>query len=145
MLMTESVLIVPYVLAYFVRDNKVLLSLRKSSAQFGANQYALIGGKIASNESPTEALKREVKEEVGCDVDGTIKNTLYFKGASTTCVAFTFSIDSFHGEPVNLEHEKHESITWVALTELPETLLLRHRYIIECIQKGKVYAEWGFE
>ena len=141
-----ATLIVPYVLAYLIKDNKVLLSLRSSSTSFGAHQYALIGGKIDKNESPTEALMREVQEEVGCILDTiTVDQVLYFKGHKDTCVAFTFKVDAWQGEPNNKEPEKHEHIKWFNLDDLPENILPRHRYIITCIREGVSYAEWGFE
>ncbi len=140
-----SALIVPYVLAYLVKNNKVLLSLRSGSASFGAHQYALIGGKVDINESPTEAITREVQEEIGCALGPcAVSQVLYFKGHTTTCVALTFTTDSLKGEPVNKEPEKHEHIKWFGLDALPENLLPRHRYIIACLRDGIGYAEWGF-
>ncbi len=144
--MAEVLKIVPYVLAFVVRDNKVLLSLRSSSVSYSA-QYARIGRKIDGNESPTEALIREVYEEVGCTLSGAlgVNQVLYFKGHKETCVAFTFNVTTWQGEPYNKEPEKHEHIKWFDLDDLPENILVRHKYIIACIRDGVSYAEWGFE
>ena len=144
--MAESVLVVPYVLGYLVKDNKVLLSLRSAKASFGAHQYSLIGGKVDQGESPTEAIKREVQEEVGCALDSiSVAQVLYFKGHKDTHVAFTFKIESWQGEPENKEPEKHEHIKWCDLDALPENIFPKHRYIITCLREGIAYAEWGFE
>lgn len=139
-----TVRVIPYVLAYLVKDDKVLLSLRGEQASFGAHKYALIGGKVDLKESPTDALKREVFEEVGSTIlSAQMKQVLYFKGHTETCVAFTYEV-AWQGEPMNKEPEKHESIAWFSFDELPKSLLVRHRYIIECLRDGVQYAEWGF-
>ena len=53
------------VVGFVVKDNKVLLGLRKKvSNDLGKNLYAGIGGKVESNESFDDALVREFREEV---------------------------------------------------------------------------------
>jgi 8-oxo-dGTP diphosphatase len=49
--------------AVILVKSKVLLGKRVKGR--GANQYALVGGKPEGNETPEEAIKREVKEELG--------------------------------------------------------------------------------
>ncbi len=46
--------------AIIIKDNKILLMYRN---KFGEEYYSLIGGAIEVNETPEEALFREVKEE----------------------------------------------------------------------------------
>ncbi|MFC1648906.1 NUDIX hydrolase [Nanoarchaeota archaeon] len=45
-------------------DNRILLLHREKR-----DWYELPGGKIDEGESPKEAAKREIKEELGCDVE----------------------------------------------------------------------------
>ena len=68
----------------------------------------------------------------------------HFKGFSRTCMAIVFKIDTWDGEPVNKEPEKIDHIKWFSLDDLPSTLLIRHRFIVDAIQDGIPYAEWGF-
>ncbi len=149
--MSQHELIVPYVLAYMTRPSQngseLLLSMRSASASFGAGQYAMVGGKIDTDESPTQALIREVREETGCEVLGDVSvcHVLYFKGHSRVCMALVFRVESWEGEPTNREPDKHEHIQWISLSALPSTLLPRHTFMIDAIQKGIPYAEWGFE
>lgn len=144
--MANKLFLQPYVLAFLVKDTQVLLSLRNDKASFGAHQYALLGGKIEPGEAPSQALIREVKEEAGLTLaqeDVQCAQVLYFKGPKDMCVAFTFAIRSWEGEPVNAEPHKHDAVKWAELANLPENLLARHRFIIECIRSGISYAEWG--
>jgi len=79
--------------AVILVGGKILLGKRVRGR--GANQYALIGGKPESNETPEEAIKREVKEELGISlknvklwkeeldkisVPGELWNVYYFYG-----------------------------------------------------------------
>ncbi len=151
MLSSSHDMVVPYVLAYMTRESdrekEVLLSMRSSQASFGASKYAMIGGKINQGESPTQALIREVKEEIGCIIEAPLEmcQVLYFKGHTRTCTAFVFNIESWEGVPENKEPEKHDHIGWFLLDELPSTLLERHAFMIHAIQNCIPYAEWGFE
>lgn len=75
----QGVVFVPAVVCYFKKGNKVLLGLRKKvSLGLGENLIAGIGGKVGDhpefqNETPEEALIREVQEEIGVTVKSFIK------------------------------------------------------------------------
>lgn len=50
-------------------DSRLLLVLRDNNPQIPyPNHWSEIGGKIEANETPIEALKREIKEEISCEV-----------------------------------------------------------------------------
>lgn len=67
----EGVEFVPAVVGFMVRDNQVLLGLRKKvSLGLGENLISGIGGKVGDHpefakENPDQALVREFQEEVG--------------------------------------------------------------------------------
>ena len=77
-------LVLPYVLGMLIKDGKVLL-LRRSHTGFGDGMYALPGGKIDDNESPVQAIVRELAEEIGIAIScenvefGTM---FYFQGST---------------------------------------------------------------
>ncbi|MBA3752382.1 NUDIX domain-containing protein [Candidatus Dependentiae bacterium] len=142
--------VIPYVLAYFTRvyeNQEQVLLLYRSNTGFGNNQYGLPGGKINKNETPRQAVIREIKEELGIDVDeknSILSTFLYFKGASRICMAFVFTITNWDGEPINIEASKHDHLAWYDSHNLPENILPRHALMIKQIQQGIVYAEEGF-
>lgn len=55
--------------AILVQDGKVLLG--KRAGGYGAGQWALIGGKPNEGERPEDAIRREVREEVGVEFEPT--------------------------------------------------------------------------
>ena len=56
--------------AILVRGEKVLIG--KRAAGYGAGQWALIGGKPDAGESPEDAIRREVREEIGVEFEPTL-------------------------------------------------------------------------
>ena len=50
------------------RESKVLLQLRGPSSKYFPNQWTLPGGKVEKGESTEQAIVREVKEEIGLDL-----------------------------------------------------------------------------
>lgn len=56
------------VCAIIVENEKILISMRPSHVHLG-NYWEFPGGKVEENESHHAALKREIKEEVGLEID----------------------------------------------------------------------------
>jgi len=55
-------------------DNKILLLKRADMPKmWQPNKWALVGGGIEKGESPEKAIKREIKEEIGLDIDKFVK------------------------------------------------------------------------
>ena len=50
------------------QDGKILVGKRASDKSYGG-KWAFVGGKFESGESPEEALRREVREEIGMEVE----------------------------------------------------------------------------
>lgn len=143
--MSES-LVLPYALGLLLRDGKVLL-IKRSHTGFGDGMYALPGGKVDNNESPAQAVVRELAEELGIQIfphDVSFGTTLYFQGATRLCVAFVFNIATWQGEPFNKEPEKHDHCQWFPLSALPGTLLPRHVKMVHNATTGVWYADEGF-
>ncbi|OGK08555.1 hypothetical protein A2767_05665 [Candidatus Roizmanbacteria bacterium RIFCSPHIGHO2_01_FULL_35_10] len=92
--MYEQYLIV-YCLAAFIIDskNRILIVKKSSSEQIDAGMWVVPGGKVHQDEHVVDALKREVKEEVGLSVvsfqwigEDVFKNSgKYFHGAHFMC------------------------------------------------------------
>ena len=54
--------------AILIRNNKILIGKRPENKKCYAGFWDVIGGHIERNETPEEAMKREVKEELGVDI-----------------------------------------------------------------------------
>jgi 8-oxo-dGTP diphosphatase len=134
--------IVLYVLGYLVKDDAVLLHYR-DYATFFAQHYALPGGKVEENETPSQALARELEEELGIKVvgDAPLVHVMYFQGITKPCVVFVYQVDAWSGEPYNKESHKHSQLAWYSLSRLPSPIIPRHQKILTNIQQKVWYSE----
>ena len=57
------------VAAVLVKDNKIILARRSNNLKNFPNLFEFPGGKIENNETPKEALKRELLEELNIHVN----------------------------------------------------------------------------
>ena len=140
--MQETLSVMLYALGMLEKDNSVLLLYRHNTPLFNMS-YSLPGGKIEIDESPLQALSRELEEELGIKVTGQapLSHVMYFKGITQPCVVFVFSIHEWLGEPFNKEPHKHSHYAWYPLEHLPLDIVPRHGRIISHIQKQLWYSE----
>ncbi len=136
-----------YVLAYFVKDEKILL-LYRANTGFANNCYGLAGGKIEPYESAQQAVIREMAEELDIIVrpqDSQLVHVMSFKGNTNgDHLVLVFAINSWQGALYNRESHKHDHLSWFWLSNLPDNLMLRHRQIIEYILQQQRYSQEGY-
>lgn len=99
-----------------IRKNDTILCAQRGPSKSLAGYWEFPGGKIEAGETPQEALKREIEEELLCEISvgpkicstqqhydfGTIKLT-------------TFLCSLTHGEPSLTEHTQ---LRWISKTKL---------------------------
>jgi 8-oxo-dGTP diphosphatase len=110
-----------------VRRDRVLLCHRSADRRWYPDVWDLPGGHIEVGETPTSALARELKEELGLDV--TIPSVPEL--ARITTVDFdlrVWLIEHWKGEPVNLSAEEHDAVAWFGPEEIPGLHLAHERY-----------------
>lgn len=103
--------------------NETLLLKRGKKAKNDAGAWCRPGGTIEYGEKATEAIKREVKEELGIDIEIVkfLGYTDHFvEGAHWISLGFLANIAK--GEVRNMEPEKHDEVTWFPLDQLPEKM-----------------------
>lgn len=74
--------------AFIISDNKILLIHHKK-----LNLWIPPGGHIEASETPDEALKREIQEELGIDIEIIGKTDIPFEGNIKEQLAVPFYID----------------------------------------------------
>lgn len=92
--------------------NEVLISLRKNSSKYN-DYWEYPGGKVENKESLETALIREVKEELGLDIDETCIAPLAFsteKHKKKETILFLYVCRKWDGEPIHLLGQK---LAWV--------------------------------
>jgi 8-oxo-dGTP diphosphatase len=137
-----------YVLGILQKNNQLLFLLRKNTPFF-SDHYGLIGGKVEDNESITDALIRELYEEINITVtkdDMHFVHCLSFKNEHNKAIlAMVFTINHWHGDIINKEPDKCAELAWFASDNLPKNIIPRHSHIIHMIQCGVPYSESGWQ
>ena len=104
-------------------QGKVLISQRKENKKL-PNFWEFPGGKLKLNESPDDAIVREVKEELTLDINKKSLNPISFNTHTYEefhAIIFFYICRSWRGTPSTKENQK---ILWVEIEKLNKYNLL---------------------
>lgn len=112
--------------ALIINDrNEVLLLKRGKKTRNQTGLWCQPGGGVDFGETVKEAIKREIKEELGIEIE-LIKYLCYtdqvMESEDQHWVAISYLAKIEKGEPRNLEPHKHEEIKWFPILDLPKDL-----------------------
>ena len=94
-----------------IKDNKLLLLLRGSTAPYNPDKYCLPGGMVDNNESLVDCAIRELYEETGVSLNKDQLNELVIKYPSGyKKTIYVYKDDSFN-QPINISWEQSK-YTW---------------------------------
>jgi 8-oxo-dGTP diphosphatase len=105
-----------YVVGAVIISNGKILCAQRGRTKALPLKWEFPGGKIEESESPEEALRREIQEEIRCkiDIDEQIASTTYEYDFGVVHLT-TFYCRLLEGTPVLTEHA---SIKWLSPEEL---------------------------
>ncbi len=140
--------IVPACYLYLIQDNKILL-LQRSNTGFKDGNYSMVAGHLDGAETFRHAMVREAKEEAGIKID--LDKIEVVHVLHRTCEDFNneridifMTVDEWEGEVKNMEPDKCSDLGWFPLDNIPENTIDYIRHVIERVEEGKVYSEFGF-
>lgn len=108
------------VVAVLVEDRHVLLVHRSPTRAAFPDVWDLPGGHIEAGESTTQAITRELHEELGIIVHPSRVETIAQPLIATPDLRLSVCrIHLWQGEPVNACPTEHDRIGWFALDDLP--------------------------
>lgn len=127
-------------LVFLTRGDEVLLIHKKTG--LGAGKINGPGGKLEAGETPLEAARREVKEELHLDVGGLDEmGELHFDfvdGLKLHCVVFHGT--EFTGRPTETREAKPE---WFPIADLPlDRMWADDRYWLPQMLCGQRFQAW---
>jgi len=97
------------------KKGQVLLGRRPSDGSL-PNQWEFPGGKIELGESPVQALKRELSEELGIEADiGDLRIANTHSYTDRGVVLLFYDVNYWKGEP---KSQHHSELLWTAPDEL---------------------------
>lgn len=115
MLKTKRVIWIPVVTGLIKKNGKVLLGQRPPGNTL-PGQWEFPGGKLELGESPKEALRRELHEELGIKADvGDLKIACSHKFGDKGILLLFYEVLYWNGEPKNLHHS---DLRWVEKGEI---------------------------
>ena len=110
-------------------QGKVLLQYRSNTGQH-AEHWGLPGGKIESGETPQQAVRRELQEELG--ITFLTEHAPHYTCTAQGKAFAAYVIDEYTGKIENNEPTLCAELSWHALSALPSpltpasALLLQH-------------------
>ena len=125
---------IPVVTALIKRGDHVLVGQRPETGSL-AGLWEFPGGKIEAGESPESALTREIKEELGIDIEvGDLKLSCTHNYEGVSLLILFFEVNFWKGEP---KEKHHTQIKWVNKAQLHELEMPQaNRLILDRLLKG---------
>ena len=122
------------VAAAIERDGRYLVARRTRPADV-AGRWEFPGGKVEAGESEEQALIREIREELGIDIE-VVRRIPGEWPLHDDLVLHLYVARLITGEPAPLE--QHDEIRWVTTAQFDETDWLESdREAVDALAKGK--------
>ena len=103
--------------ALYIEHGDLILLLHRHANKSQGNKWGIPGGKVDKNETPLEAVIREVFEETGYDVSKQpieTLDTVYVEHTATDHIVYHMFRTKLQGDPaaVKINFHEHKGFTW---------------------------------
>lgn len=125
--------------AFIINDkNELLLQQRNKAPE--KEHWSIPGGKVEMFETFHQAVKREVKEEIGVEIEiidllGICDHIVPNEEVHWVSPSYLCKITK--GEPTIMEPTKHADMKWFSLEQLPQNLTITTKKALEGYKKYK--------
>lgn len=82
------------------------------------NVWDVPGGHIEDGESPAEAVAREIREELGVEIQLMSTDPFRIDEVASDLTTYAWLVTRWTGEVANLEPDEHDAVAWFTLDEL---------------------------
>jgi 8-oxo-dGTP diphosphatase len=117
------------VAAILRRDNRLLLCHRHPERAWYPDVWDLPGGHVEHGETPTEALARELREELAVDLQSPLGLPFEEVADSVAAVNMTIWLIDYAGTVVNHAPDEHDELRWVTSDEIADLALAHPSYV----------------
>lgn len=122
-----------------INDNKILLGLlTKNWLYEGQQVYGVPGREIQFQETMGDAIKRDIKTELGCKVTNYEIISVNANYAFDNHFVGIGAVVSIEGDVQNLHPNDWEKWEWFSLEEIPENLFPPAKNLIESYKQKKI-------
>jgi ADP-ribose pyrophosphatase YjhB (NUDIX family) len=128
------------------KDQQVLL-LRRQNTGYEDGNFSVIAGHVEANETASEAMVREAREEAGLRIEKSDLRLCHIvhRKAENERISFFFTTPRWSGEPTNLEPHKCSELAWFDKRSLPQNMVPYVRHAINRVALGEPYSEFGWD
>lgn len=129
-----------------IKDDKILL-LRRFNTGYEDGNYGLIAGHLDGNETFTQAMVREAKEEGDINIkteDLEVVHVMHRKEPNQERIDFFIMAKTWEGEPKIMESDKCDDLGWFELNNLPKNTIPYIKQAIDNIKDKTFYSQLGF-
>jgi len=109
---------IPVVCAILRRDDLILLAQRPAGKHL-ALKWEFPGGKVEAGEEPEAAMVRELREELGCEVEivaGLPRSFHAYERGRVEMIPFVCLLAQGSAEP---HPHEHAELAWVTMADIP--------------------------
>ena len=101
------------VAAVLLRAGQVLLCHRSPGRRWYPDVWDFPGGHVEAGEDPEDALRRELAEELGIELQGVDGDPVLHLAVPQNDLDLTVWVSRrWRGSPVNLQPDEHDAIGW---------------------------------
>ncbi len=132
---------------FLLRDNEILL-LRRFNTGYEDGNYSVPAGHVDKDESVSDTLVREAKEEINIDIDKKNIDLMHVMHRLATetndeRLDFFFACKNWDGEIQNMEPHKCDDLSWHDINQLPDNIIPYIRDAILSSTKKLFFSEKG--